>query len=146
MLQGIGFEWQVINQNWIERYKELVAFKATHGNCRVPIVYKDNKPLGKWVGHQREYLQRISRKRTHDNNNDDNHDDKQVKVKPPTNKKARSAAVLCQYTCAAKSIQHQQLQPQSTSYNARLEKQWLDRYHRLVEFKRDNIRVLPTNH
>ncbi|KAL7508073.1 hypothetical protein ACHAXN_005151, partial [Cyclotella atomus] len=45
MLQGIGFEWQVINQNWIEQYQELVAFKATQGNCRVPIVYKDNKPL-----------------------------------------------------------------------------------------------------
>jgi hypothetical protein len=51
LLQDLGFEWQVMNPNsWMARYQELADFKATHGHCRVPDVYEDNKPLGSWMG------------------------------------------------------------------------------------------------
>lgn len=36
-------------QVWNKRYKELRAYKASHGDCRVPSTYQENKPLAYWV-------------------------------------------------------------------------------------------------
>ena len=38
---------------WSNRFKELVGYKAQHGNCLVPKRYEDNPPLGSWVSKQR---------------------------------------------------------------------------------------------
>ncbi len=58
MLEGIGFIWRAAGprqpvQPWKARYAELVKFKATHGNCDVPIKHPKNPTLGAWVGTQR---------------------------------------------------------------------------------------------
>ncbi len=38
---------------WNQRVKELHAYKIKHGNCLVPKVYPQNKPLSSWVYNQR---------------------------------------------------------------------------------------------
>jgi len=38
---------------WEKRCGELIRFKNLHGHCRVPQLYPDNPPLGKWVNAQR---------------------------------------------------------------------------------------------
>ena len=38
---------------WLQRYKQLVAFKQVHGHCNVPQSYKPNKQLAHWVMKQR---------------------------------------------------------------------------------------------
>jgi hypothetical protein len=74
MLNGVSFEWtfghaipQVVRNEarekfWMERYEELSVFKATHGHCRVPSKYKENKPLSRWVQRHREYYKYKNRK------------------------------------------------------------------------------------
>jgi hypothetical protein len=49
----------------MERYQELVDFKATYGHCKVPNKYKQNKSLGKWINGQRENfrLGKVSKER-----------------------------------------------------------------------------------
>jgi hypothetical protein len=54
ILQDLGFAFQILETNWMERYQELVDFKKKSGHCKVPNRYKDNKSLGYWVSHQRE--------------------------------------------------------------------------------------------
>ena len=47
-LEQLGFAWQVRNRpEWDARYKQLVEYKAIHGDCRVPQHYKENRALGK---------------------------------------------------------------------------------------------------
>jgi hypothetical protein len=64
MLNKLGFEWSVgfvqrqskaLEQSWMNRYRELVDFREEQGHCIVPNLCKDNKSLGRWVQHQREY-------------------------------------------------------------------------------------------
>ena len=54
-LEEVGFEWYVGPQPWDESFQLLLAYKAEHGNVRVPNAYKtpDEFPLGKWVSRQR---------------------------------------------------------------------------------------------
>lgn len=55
-LASVEFEWVKPKDKdllWINRYKELVAFKQQHGHARVPSTYK-NYPLSRWVSKQRE--------------------------------------------------------------------------------------------
>jgi len=42
-------------QAWNDKFEELRAFHAENGHSDVPQTYKKNKPLGKWVGKQREH-------------------------------------------------------------------------------------------
>jgi superfamily II DNA or RNA helicase len=53
-LDSIGFTWDVIDKLWFEKLGELALFKKNHGHCLVPLYYKENRSLGKWVTHQRE--------------------------------------------------------------------------------------------
>ena len=48
-LEQLGFVWQVQepNQTWDIRYKQLLEYKAIHGNCLVPACYNENPALGK---------------------------------------------------------------------------------------------------
>eukprot|EP01082_Thalassiosira_pseudonana_P002133 g1941.t1 g1941 contig11:398941-400188(+) len=41
------------DEKWIMRYHELVQYRNTIGDCRVPKRYPANAPLGKWVDNQR---------------------------------------------------------------------------------------------
>ncbi|EJK46475.1 hypothetical protein THAOC_34853, partial [Thalassiosira oceanica] len=43
------------DQYWNDRYRELVAYKAEHGDCNVS---QSQKPLGKWVDNQRQLQRR----------------------------------------------------------------------------------------
>ncbi|KAL9180743.1 hypothetical protein ACHAXT_011196 [Thalassiosira profunda] len=55
-LEGIGFAWSVRPEpvtTWNQKYQELRAYKAAHGNCRVPQRYQPNPQLGTWVHTQR---------------------------------------------------------------------------------------------
>jgi hypothetical protein len=52
-LNAIGFRWSIPNTPWQERLKELAAFKARYGHCRVPHQWSDNPPLAAWVSIQR---------------------------------------------------------------------------------------------
>lgn len=44
----------IIADAWTAKFNLLLSFKARHGHVDVPQKYKENKPLGKWVGRQRE--------------------------------------------------------------------------------------------
>jgi hypothetical protein len=53
-LNKIGFTWKFDKEDdWMERYNELVEFKQIHGHCNVPQTYQANIQLGKWVKRQR---------------------------------------------------------------------------------------------
>ena len=52
-LNSIGFKWAVITgrkTGWTAQFKELVKYKAKHGDCNV---LTSQGKLGKWVSHQR---------------------------------------------------------------------------------------------
>ena len=55
-LDSIGFEWDL--NDWKENFRQLAAFKESHGHCRVPRKGKYCS-LGRWVSHQRERVQMI---------------------------------------------------------------------------------------
>jgi hypothetical protein len=40
-------------RSWIESFQSLVDYKAQHGNCNVPFLYKEDTALGDWVSTQR---------------------------------------------------------------------------------------------
>lgn len=55
LLERIGFQWAIRRAGtWERSYAQLVAFKATHGHCRVPLSWPDNPFLGRWVANQRQ--------------------------------------------------------------------------------------------
>ena len=50
-LSSIGFKWVLVEKvPWEIRFKELVEYKANHGDCNVP---QSQGKLGKWVDRQR---------------------------------------------------------------------------------------------
>jgi superfamily II DNA or RNA helicase len=59
-LDGLGFTWRHHTRrsggeqvSWEQRYEQLVAFKAVHGHCNVPIGYNEAPGLGSFVGNTR---------------------------------------------------------------------------------------------
>jgi hypothetical protein len=52
-LDVLGFEWRVLDAVWEQRFAELEAYKALHGDCKVSTSYKPNPQLGRWVSQQR---------------------------------------------------------------------------------------------
>jgi hypothetical protein len=57
-LEALGFEWNGLkdaDEAWQQRFAELEAYHALHGDCKVPRVYKPNPQLATWVGTQRVY-------------------------------------------------------------------------------------------
>lgn len=68
-LEKVGFRWQLqkhsSTRSWQDRFEELKAYMAKHGNCNVPIRFRDNASLGQWVSTQRqEYGAREKGQRT----------------------------------------------------------------------------------
>ncbi len=50
-LDEIGFEWDPSSTKWNKKFSELLAYKAAHGDVRVPIGWATG--LGQWVSTQR---------------------------------------------------------------------------------------------
>jgi len=57
LLEDIGFVWDAQEANWQERFEELVAYKAVHGNCDVNTKSSTYFKLGTWVRCQRRQYQ-----------------------------------------------------------------------------------------
>lgn len=54
-LEGIGFIWSAVCNQWEVRFQELKEFKTEHGHCNVPHT-KASGQLGNWVvGQRRQY-------------------------------------------------------------------------------------------
>ena len=52
-LKELGFVWNQFALAWEEMFAVLVAYKRTHGDCDVPLRWKDNPQLGRWCNQQR---------------------------------------------------------------------------------------------
>jgi hypothetical protein len=52
-LEDIRFVWKRNKSTWEEKVNALKEYKKLHGNCNVPQSWAENKPLAKWVSHQR---------------------------------------------------------------------------------------------
>lgn len=56
-LNEIGFRWQEVERGdwelWESRFQELIAFKAKHSHCNIPVKWKENIKLGMWSAAQR---------------------------------------------------------------------------------------------
>ena len=54
-LDGLGFVWDVLADQWEEGLQHLKAYAAEHEHCRVPFKHAcaDDYPLGQWVQVQR---------------------------------------------------------------------------------------------
>ena len=57
-LEAEEFVWQV-NTPWDYRYHELLEYRKTHDNCRVPTRFAANPQLGEWVTTQRKEYRRL---------------------------------------------------------------------------------------
>jgi hypothetical protein len=64
LLDDLGFVWKIDNydtdtslraRQWEDMYKKMRDFKETHGHCKIPVHYKDDPRLGKWVRNQRAF-------------------------------------------------------------------------------------------
>ena len=58
-LEGIGFKFDVLpyyenNRNWEDHFAVLLNYRERWGNVRVPLKYKADLRLGKWVQSQRQ--------------------------------------------------------------------------------------------
>ncbi|MEN9573122.1 MAG: hypothetical protein RL514_977 [Verrucomicrobiota bacterium] len=52
-LNQLGFVWQPTEGRWESMFQNLLAFKATHGSCEVPVNWAENPKLATWVANQR---------------------------------------------------------------------------------------------
>lgn len=55
-LEEAGFIWdcdELQEQQWEERFQQLMAYKEKYGDCMTPINWKENRQLGIWVSTQR---------------------------------------------------------------------------------------------
>jgi len=57
LLESIGFEWEsreILNQeSWMGMYERLKKYKQEHNSTSVPLHYKADPKLGRWVSKQR---------------------------------------------------------------------------------------------
>ena len=62
LLNDIGFEWRLREQNdWMEMYERLVAFKKKEKDTRVSFNFKADPKLSNWVRTQRSRCTRSDR-------------------------------------------------------------------------------------
>ncbi len=52
-LDEIGFVWVPLDAVWEAMFDALVEYRSTHGNCHVPVDYRENPQLGRWTRKQR---------------------------------------------------------------------------------------------
>jgi len=56
-------------ENWMQRYEELILFLKENGNCCVPFEYSKNPKLGHWAEYERQQRNKVSSKSSTDNLN-----------------------------------------------------------------------------
>jgi hypothetical protein len=54
LLASIGFDFELDDPKWFERFEQLRAFRSRHGHCRVPHRWPRNPSLAYWVNIQRD--------------------------------------------------------------------------------------------
>ncbi|MBI4028646.1 MAG: helicase associated domain-containing protein [Verrucomicrobia bacterium] len=59
-LHRMGFDFGASQNQWFDRYFELVRFHRKHGHCNVPQNWPENRPLGKWVQNLRARRRAVS--------------------------------------------------------------------------------------
>jgi hypothetical protein len=59
LLNEIGFVWKAQEENWMEQYDRLKAFRNEHGHCSIP----SSGSLTQWVLHQRRTRNRMRQDR-----------------------------------------------------------------------------------
>jgi superfamily II DNA or RNA helicase len=68
-LDELGFMWSGakktrmvdgISEPWRTRFADLLRYKEVHGNCDVPMKWKEDKKLANWVSQQRQHYKRGS--------------------------------------------------------------------------------------
>ena len=60
-LDALGFVWNVSEERWNKRYKELQAFYKAHGHSNVPDKHDQRSELCLWVGNMRQRSHRLSK-------------------------------------------------------------------------------------
>jgi len=61
-LEGLGFIWDVLKDNWEKGFRHLQQYKDRMGHCRVPAGHKENGfGLGRWVSKQRTNKTKLSK-------------------------------------------------------------------------------------
>jgi len=53
-LTEIGFRWNPLDDTWNEMFSALTEYRSIHGDCNVPLRWRKNPKLGKWVLAQRK--------------------------------------------------------------------------------------------
>jgi hypothetical protein len=63
-LDELGFIWDPLEDKWEEGFLSLKKFKEREGHCRVPVRHTEGGTnLGRWVGTQRKYPERLAEDR-----------------------------------------------------------------------------------
>ena len=52
-LEQLGFVWELLETSWDEMFAALKRYRQTHGDCKVPLKWKDDPKLGQWCSSQR---------------------------------------------------------------------------------------------
>jgi hypothetical protein len=52
-LEQAGVCWNNLDRRWEDGYRELVAHRQRHGDCKVDMTGKQNRRLARWVSAQR---------------------------------------------------------------------------------------------
>jgi hypothetical protein len=52
-LDRIGFQWHVQDENWLAMFDRLLAYKRDNGDLLVPLRYRKDPSLARWVFRQR---------------------------------------------------------------------------------------------
>ena len=63
MLNRIGVVWSDSEIKWEFRFRQLLEYKKTKGDCNVPLKFKPNPQLGNWVMNQRQPRTRLLQER-----------------------------------------------------------------------------------
>mmetsp|Transcript_18347 Transcript_18347/g.25882 ORF Transcript_18347/g.25882 Transcript_18347/m.25882 type:complete len:189 (+) Transcript_18347:245-811(+) len=62
-LSELGFCWKLQIVNWNIMYDRLCDFKATEGHCFVPLTFRADPKLGRWVKNQRSRVHSLTEER-----------------------------------------------------------------------------------
>lgn len=52
-LDSIEFVWNPRKERWDNHYQELIEYYEKYGDYKIPVVYEENRALGRWVQKQR---------------------------------------------------------------------------------------------
>ena len=53
LLEAIGFQWDLLEEEWMKMYRRLQEYKNKYGSSHVPKGWKEDQKLAGWVHWQR---------------------------------------------------------------------------------------------